>query len=145
VRGPGAASTVADFGAQHVVVDRAGAVEAQANDPVERHQGVAQLDAVAIGLADDPDVGEAAQRHQVVDGLAHLGHDQRFAHPGFDQRQQRCLGHRRPAGNQAHVGEPAAEELGDVGGARRHGHQHQGDGQTPGAAQNVTRFRTSRA
>ena len=119
--------------------------EADMGDAVERHQPVAQSYAVAIGLTVDADVGEAAERDQVVDGLAHVGHQQRLADPRLDQREQRRFGHRRAVGDQPDVGEAPSEQRFEVGGGGRGGRDGQRQRGDRGANQNTTRFRISRA
>ena len=140
-RGP---ELVDQLGAQHTRIDAEGACEAHGDDLGNRHHRVAQPHARAVGLGEHLDVGIAAERHEMVDRLAHVRQRERVARSGLDQRQRFAIGHRRTGRVDAYIGDAAAEQAGNVGAGRRRQHHkcQQRDGDPD---QNVTRLRTSSA
>ena len=126
----------------------AGVEHLQPARAAERHEVVAQADALRDGGGAGPNVDELAEAEQVGEALANLPHRQRLAGTGLDEAEQRELVDGPPFAEQPHLGDVLPRERRGVGGAggRRgegqHGSRRAGD---VGTVQNACLTRKSRA
>ena len=143
-RGGSGAEPIDQLGPEHALLDPESALEADPDDPGDRHDVVAQPHTGAIGFRKDLDVGIAPQRHEMIDGLAHARDGEHLSRPRLDERQGGGIGDRHAVRLDPHARDAPAEQGSDVrsSGRRRQGQQQQW--QHP-PHQNVTRLRTSSA
>ena len=126
----------------------AGVEHLHAARAAERHQVVAQADALRDGGGSGPNVDELAQAEQVGEALADLPHRQRLAGRRLDEVEQQGLVDGPPVTKQPHLHDGLPRERRRVGGAGgqrgegQHGSRRAGD---EGTIQNACLTRKSRA
>ena len=147
--GPHPASEPAsDEGRRPLDGPAAGVEHLQPARAAERHEVVAQADALRDGGGAGPNVEVLAQGEQVGEALADLPHRQRLAGTGLDEIKQRGLVDGPPVTEQPHLDDILPREgrgVGGAGGRRGEGQHRSRRAGDEGTAQNACLTRKSMA